>query len=117
MISAKVLTPEERLIRYTEFAAEFDVHGALDISGRHLSTIEYYCLDVGGGGGNLALISGGFRFMRLFSPASYLRSQSPSTRSRLRFVLLGGSSAVAATSRKLSSASSSERCLVNQFVA
>ena len=118
MISAKVLTPEERLIRYTEFAAEFDVHGALDISGRYLSTIEYYCLDVGGGGGgNLALISGGFRFMRLFSPASYLRSQSPSTRSRLRFVLLGGSLAVAATSRKLSSANSSVRCLQNQFLA
>ena len=72
MIRAKVLTPEERLVRYTEFAAEFDVHAALDISGRYLSTIAYYSLDVGGGS-NLASKSSGFRSMRLFSPASFLR--------------------------------------------
>jgi hypothetical protein len=46
MIAAKPLSPDERIVKHAEFAARFDVHQALDMSGRHLSNIEFYNLDV-----------------------------------------------------------------------
>jgi hypothetical protein len=46
MIAKKPTKPDENIVKYAEFAAEFDVHGALDIYGRHLSTIEFYNIDV-----------------------------------------------------------------------
>ncbi|KAI6221638.1 Glucuronosyltransferase [Aphelenchoides besseyi] len=45
-ILAAKTSPDERLVKYTEFAARFDVHEHLDLPGRHLSVVEYYNLDV-----------------------------------------------------------------------
>lgn len=46
MISEKPMGPDERIVRYAEFAAKYDVHEALDMKGRHLSFFEFYNLDV-----------------------------------------------------------------------
>lgn len=46
LIRSKPMNADERLIKYVEFAAKYDVHSALDLNGRYLSTIEYYNLDV-----------------------------------------------------------------------
>jgi 2-hydroxyacylsphingosine 1-beta-galactosyltransferase len=46
MIAKKPISVDERIVKYAEFAAEFDVDEALDISGRNLSTIEFYNIDV-----------------------------------------------------------------------
>jgi hypothetical protein len=46
MIAKKPTKADENIIKYAEFAAEFDVHEALDIYGRNLSTIEFYNIDV-----------------------------------------------------------------------
>ncbi|KAI6184876.1 UDP-glucuronosyltransferase [Aphelenchoides bicaudatus] len=46
MIANKPMGPDERIVKYAEFAARFDVHEALDMTGRHLNTIEFYNLDV-----------------------------------------------------------------------
>lgn len=46
MIARKPLSPEERVLRYAEFAAEFDVAGNLDMYGRHLGFLAFYSLDV-----------------------------------------------------------------------
>ncbi|KAH7708393.1 UDP-glucoronosyl and UDP-glucosyl transferase family protein, partial [Aphelenchoides avenae] len=45
MIAKKPLSPVERFVKYTEFAAEFDVAGNLDMYGRHLNFVQYYSLD------------------------------------------------------------------------
>ncbi|KAI6171776.1 Glucuronosyltransferase [Aphelenchoides besseyi] len=45
-ILAAKTSPDERLVKSTEFAARFDVHEHLDLPGRHLSVVEYYNLDV-----------------------------------------------------------------------
>ncbi|KAI6216567.1 UDP-glucuronosyltransferase [Aphelenchoides fujianensis] len=36
MIRAKPMSPDERFVKYTEFAAQHDVHEQLDLPGRHL---------------------------------------------------------------------------------
>jgi hypothetical protein len=46
MIAKKPAKPNENIVKYAEFVAEFDVHEALDIYGRNLSTIEFYNMDV-----------------------------------------------------------------------
>ena len=46
MIRAKPMSPEERLIKYSEFAAEFGPNNNLNIEGRHLNFIQFYCLDI-----------------------------------------------------------------------
>jgi hypothetical protein len=46
MIKAKPMKPEDRLLKYTEFAAKFGYDNNLDMYGRHLNTIQYYCLDI-----------------------------------------------------------------------
>jgi hypothetical protein len=46
MIAKKPISADERIVKYAEFAAEFDVHEALDIYGRNLSVIEFYNIDV-----------------------------------------------------------------------
>jgi UDP-N-acetylglucosamine transferase subunit ALG13 len=46
IIRNKPMNPDDRLIRHVEFAAKYDVHSALDLHGRYLSTIEYYNLDI-----------------------------------------------------------------------
>ncbi|KAI6196355.1 UDP-glucuronosyltransferase [Aphelenchoides besseyi] len=46
MIRAKPLTPDERLIKYTEFVAQHDVGDQLSLPGRQLNFFQYYSLDV-----------------------------------------------------------------------
>jgi hypothetical protein len=46
MIAKKPTKPDESIVKYAEFATEFDVHEALDIYGRNLSIIEFYNIDV-----------------------------------------------------------------------
>lgn len=46
LLKAKPYTPEETFVRYSEFAARFDLHERLDLYGRHLSFVEFYNLDV-----------------------------------------------------------------------
>lgn len=46
MIAKKPLSPDERVLKYTEFAAEFGVAENLDMYGRRLSFFQFYSLDV-----------------------------------------------------------------------
>lgn len=46
LMTKKPLTPDERVLMYAEFAAEFDVFENLDIYGRRLNFFQYYSLDV-----------------------------------------------------------------------
>ena len=46
MVKAKPMLAEERVIQYTEFAAKFGPDLNLDLHGRHLSFVEFYCLDI-----------------------------------------------------------------------
>uniref|UniRef100_A0AC34FSE1 UDP-glucuronosyltransferase n=1 Tax=Panagrolaimus sp. ES5 TaxID=591445 RepID=A0AC34FSE1_9BILA len=46
MIAAKPTKPEERVVKYAEFAAQFGDTGTLQIEGRHQSFIVLYSLDV-----------------------------------------------------------------------
>lgn len=46
MIKKKPMTAEERTVKYTEFAAEFGNDNNLDMYGRHLNFVEFYCLDI-----------------------------------------------------------------------
>lgn len=39
-------TAEERLVKNIEWAAAYDLHSALDLPSRHLSTVAFYNLDV-----------------------------------------------------------------------
>ena len=46
MIKSKPMNADERIIKYTEFAAEFGKNNNLDMEGRHLNFIQFYCLDI-----------------------------------------------------------------------
>ncbi|KAI6174500.1 Glucuronosyltransferase [Aphelenchoides bicaudatus] len=46
IIKAKPYNSDEIFIKYSEFAAKFDLHERLDLYGRKLSTIQFYNLDV-----------------------------------------------------------------------
>ena len=46
MVKAKPMSAEEKIIRYTEFAAEFGDIGALQSEGRNLHWIQLYSIDV-----------------------------------------------------------------------
>lgn len=46
MIAKKPFKPAEMIIKWTEFAAEFQDLSNLDIAGRDYSFIKYYCLDI-----------------------------------------------------------------------
>jgi hypothetical protein len=46
LIKNKPHTPEETFVKYSEFAARFDLHSKLDMNGRHLSFIKFYNIDV-----------------------------------------------------------------------
>ncbi|KAI6178950.1 UDP-glucuronosyltransferase [Aphelenchoides besseyi] len=46
LIQAQPLSPEEQLIKYTELAAEFDLHETFSLPGHNLSTFVFYNLDV-----------------------------------------------------------------------
>uniref|UniRef100_A0A1I7RMB9 glucuronosyltransferase n=1 Tax=Bursaphelenchus xylophilus TaxID=6326 RepID=A0A1I7RMB9_BURXY len=46
IIKNKPGSPERRIVESAEFAARFDVQKHLDISGRHLSAVQFYNIDV-----------------------------------------------------------------------
>ncbi|KAI6192236.1 UDP-glucuronosyltransferase [Aphelenchoides bicaudatus] len=46
MIREKPTSPDERVLKYTEHAAKFDISKNLDLPGRHLNTVVFYNLDV-----------------------------------------------------------------------
>ncbi|KAI6193283.1 UDP-glucuronosyltransferase [Aphelenchoides besseyi] len=46
MMQNKPMSPAEAVLRYTEFAARFDVASSLDIYGRRLNVIAFYNLDI-----------------------------------------------------------------------
>lgn len=46
MIKAKPMSPDDKLIKYVEFAAKFGNDNNLDMYGRHLGVVEFYCLDI-----------------------------------------------------------------------
>jgi hypothetical protein len=46
MIANKPMSSEERIVKYTEFAAEFGPELNLDMEGRNLNYIQFYCLDI-----------------------------------------------------------------------
>uniref|UniRef100_A0A914DH23 glucuronosyltransferase n=1 Tax=Acrobeloides nanus TaxID=290746 RepID=A0A914DH23_9BILA len=46
MIAEKPMTAEERVVKYTEFAAKFGPDLNLDLHGSQMSFIEFYCLDI-----------------------------------------------------------------------
>jgi hypothetical protein len=45
MIAEKPMKANERVLKYAEFAAKFDVAEQLDIPGREMSVITFYNLD------------------------------------------------------------------------
>ncbi|CAD5209969.1 unnamed protein product [Bursaphelenchus okinawaensis] len=46
IIKNKPYSPEERIIKTAEFAAQYDVHEHLELAGRHMNIIQYYNIDV-----------------------------------------------------------------------
>lgn len=46
MIAKKPMSAEERIVKYAEFAAKFGNDNNLDMYGRHLNFVQYYCLDI-----------------------------------------------------------------------
>ncbi|KAI1699829.1 UDP-glucoronosyl and UDP-glucosyl transferase domain-containing protein [Ditylenchus destructor] len=46
MIKAKPMNADERILKYSEFAAEFGDTGTLQTQGRYMSFVELYSLDV-----------------------------------------------------------------------
>ena len=46
LIKSKPMTAEERTVKYTEFSAQFGNDNNLDMHGRHLNFIQFYCLDI-----------------------------------------------------------------------
>ncbi|KAE9547375.1 hypothetical protein FO519_009414 [Halicephalobus sp. NKZ332] len=46
MIQAKPMTPEERVVKYAEFAAQFGDTDVFQSKGRHLNIIQLYSIDV-----------------------------------------------------------------------
>jgi hypothetical protein len=48
ILSSKPFQAEDLFIKNVEFATKYNLHEHLDMYGRHLSTIEYYNVDVFG---------------------------------------------------------------------
>jgi hypothetical protein len=48
MIAKKPLKPVDLVVKWTEFAAEFQDLSNLDIAGRDFNYIKYYCIDIFG---------------------------------------------------------------------
>ncbi|KAI6238746.1 UDP-glucuronosyltransferase [Aphelenchoides fujianensis] len=46
ILAAKPMSGDQKVVKFAEFAAKFDVHEHLDLYGRHLNTIQYHSLDV-----------------------------------------------------------------------
>lgn len=46
MIKSKPQSAEERIIKYAEFAAKFGNKNNLELHGRYLNFMMYYCLDI-----------------------------------------------------------------------
>lgn len=46
ILSSKPVPAEELFIKNVEFATKFDLHEHLDMHGRHLSTVQYYNIDI-----------------------------------------------------------------------
>ena len=46
LIAAKPMSAEERIVKYTEFAAKFGSDLNLDMEGRNLNFVQFYCLDI-----------------------------------------------------------------------
>jgi hypothetical protein len=46
MIKTKPMNSDERIVKYTEFIAKFGFNNNLDMYGRHLNFVQYYCLDI-----------------------------------------------------------------------
>ncbi|KAI6226244.1 UDP-glucuronosyltransferase [Aphelenchoides fujianensis] len=46
ILAAKPMSADQKVVKFAEFAAKFDVHEHLDFYGRHLNTIQYHSLDV-----------------------------------------------------------------------
>lgn len=40
------MQPDERFVKHVEFAAKYNIHEALDMEGRYLSTVQYYNIDI-----------------------------------------------------------------------
>jgi hypothetical protein len=40
------MSAEERVVKYTEFAAEFGRDNNLDMHGKDMNFIQFYCLDI-----------------------------------------------------------------------
>ena len=46
LIKSKPESAEERIVKYSEFAAQFGNDNNLDMEGRNLNFIQFYCLDI-----------------------------------------------------------------------
>ncbi|CAD5210518.1 unnamed protein product [Bursaphelenchus okinawaensis] len=46
MIKGKPMQPAERVLKYTQYAATYDVKQVLELEGRHQNVIEFYNIDV-----------------------------------------------------------------------
>lgn len=46
MMARKPLKPAELVVKWTEFAAEFQDLSNFDIAGRDFSLVKYFCLDI-----------------------------------------------------------------------
>ncbi|KAI6224096.1 UDP-glucuronosyltransferase [Aphelenchoides besseyi] len=46
VIAAKPMNADDTFVKYSELAAQFDLHSKLDMPGRHLSTFVFYNIDV-----------------------------------------------------------------------
>jgi len=46
MIEDKPMSAEERIVKYTEFAAAFGPDLNLDMHGQQLDFLQYHCLDI-----------------------------------------------------------------------
>jgi hypothetical protein len=43
---SKPYSAEERFVRFSEFATQYELHSRLDMTGRHLNLITFYNIDV-----------------------------------------------------------------------
>jgi hypothetical protein len=46
MIAKKPMKPKELIVKWTEFVAEFQDLSNLDLAGRDLNFIKYFCIDI-----------------------------------------------------------------------
>ncbi|CAD5214224.1 unnamed protein product [Bursaphelenchus xylophilus] len=46
MIKGKPLQPVDRVLQYTEYAADYDIAEVLELEGRHLNIVQFYNIDV-----------------------------------------------------------------------